>query len=142
MPAQLPNLLETTLGVFLHDIGKFRQRTYGSMRNLPEKTRNMESVLLPVYRGNYSHKHVLGTELFFDWLKDHHMRFPQGVDLQAVRNVAVFHHKPDSARSEIGPIGWLAAEADRLSSGMDRKKKDEAAELERSEEHTSELQSH
>jgi len=130
MPAKLPNLLETTLGVFLHDIGKFVQRAYGTIKELPETTRNMESVLLPVYQGRYSHKHVLGTEFFFDWLKEHHLRFPRGIDLQAVRNVAVFHHKPESAVSEIGPIGWLCAEADRLSSGMDRKKKDEAAEQE------------
>ncbi len=128
MPTRQPNLLETTLGVFLHDIGKFVQRTYGSMKKLPEQTRNMDSVLLPVYQDNYSHKHVLGTELFFDWLKDNSLHFPDGVDIHAVRNVAVFHHRPEAAVKDIGPIGWLAAEADRLSSGMDRKKKDEAAE--------------
>ncbi len=41
--------------------------------------------------------------------------------------MAVFHHKPDA----FGALGWLAAEADRLSSGMDRKPRDyEAAETE------------
>jgi len=130
MAKQLPTLLETTLGVFLHDVGKFVQRAYGSVDNLPAQVRNCDSTLLPVYQGRYSHKHVLGTELFFDWVKHGNLQFPDGIDVQTVRNVAVFHHKPDAAKPEIGAIGWLAAEADRLSSGMDRKARDEQAELE------------
>jgi CRISPR-associated protein Csm1 len=119
--------METTLGVFLHDIGKFMQRAHGSVKNLSPKVKELDSVLLPVFRGNYTHKHALWSEQFFQWMEDEGLSFPEGINRQQVRDVAVFHHNP-TVNGEAGALGWLCAEADRLSSGMERKQKDEDAE--------------
>ncbi|MCC8997904.1 MAG: type III-A CRISPR-associated protein Cas10/Csm1, partial [Candidatus Contendobacter sp.] len=90
--------------------------------------RARESVILPPDgRGGYTHKHALWTEAFFHWMEQESLHFPQGINRDRVRDMAVFHHLPDAN----GALGWLAAEADRLSSGMDRKPRDyEAAEAE------------
>lgn len=117
-----PNLLETALGGMLQDIGKFMQRAYGTVSQMHPSVRNRESVISPTDgRGGYTHKHVLWTEAFFQWIEDEGLRFPSEINPIQVRNMAVFHHKPEA----YGPLGWLAAEADRLSSGMDRKPRDD-----------------
>jgi CRISPR-associated protein Csm1 len=120
----LPTCLETALGGFFQDIGKFMQRAHGSLAAMDRRVRNRESVLLPAFQGRYSHKHVLWSDAFFQWMEDEGLSFPKGINLHAVRDMAVFHHKPDAN----GALGWLAAEADRLSSGMDRKTRDENLE--------------
>ncbi len=123
-----PTLLETALGGMLQDIGKFMQRAHGTVDRISPIVRNRESAVLPTDgRGGYTHKHVLWTEEFFQWMEDEGLQFPPGINPIQVRNMAVFHHKPEAH----GPLGWLAAEADRLSSGMDRKPRDsETAEVE------------
>lgn len=116
---EIPNLTETVLGVFLHDIGKLLQRAHTSGAALDPAVKARESMILPVWKGQYSHWHALWTEQFFEsrWLP-----FPPGVNEGRVREAAVYHHNPDS------PIAWLGAEADRLAAGMDRKQKDEETE--------------
>lgn len=123
-----PKLLETALGGFFQDIGKFMQRAHGAVRHMDPQPRARESVILPPDgRGGYTHKHVLWTEAFFHWMEQEDLHFPTGINRDRVRDMAVFHHKPET----FGALGWLAAEADRLSSGMDRKPRDyEAAEAE------------
>ncbi|MBK8185557.1 MAG: hypothetical protein IPK63_22730 [Candidatus Competibacteraceae bacterium] len=123
-----PTLLETALGGMLQDIGKFMQRAHGAVSQMKLIPRRQESVILPIDgHGGYTHKHVLWTEAFFQWMEAEGLRFPGGINRHQVRNMAVFHHKPEA----YGPLGWLAAEADRLSSGMDRKPRDyETAEAE------------
>lgn len=121
-----PTLLETALGGMLQDIGKFMQRAHGAVRHMDKRVRERESIILPVYQDRYSHKHVLWTEAFFQWMEDEGLGFPAGINRNRVRDMAVFHHKPDA----FGALGWLAAEADRLSSGMDRKQRDETQENE------------
>lgn len=119
-----PTVLETALGGLLQDIGKFMQRAYGAVSQMNPSVRNRESVILPPNgHGGYTHKHVLWTEAFFQWMDDEGLNFPSGVNRHQVRNMAVFHHKPDAH----GALGWLASEADRLSSGMDRKPRDDQA---------------
>ena len=123
-----PNFLETTLGGFFQDIGKFMQRAHGTVRHMDPQPRARESVILPPNgHGGYTHKHVLWTEAFFHWIEQEGLHFPSGISRDRVRDMAVFHHLPDAN----GAWGWLAAEADRLSSGMDRKPRDsEMAETE------------
>ncbi len=123
-----PNLLETAFGGFFQDIGKFMQRAHGAVHHMDPQPRARESVILPPDgRGGYTHKHVLWTEAFFHWMEQEGLHFPAGINRDRVRDMAVFHHLPDAN----GALGWLAAEADRLSSGMDRKPRDyEAAEAE------------
>ncbi|MBS1223087.1 MAG: CRISPR-associated protein, Csm1 family [Proteobacteria bacterium] len=126
--SEQPNLLETALGGFFQDIGKFMQRAHGAVRHMDPQPRARESVILPPDgRGGYTHKHVLWTEAFFHWMEQEGLHFPAGISRDRVRDMAVFHHLPDAN----GALGWLAAEADRLSSGMDRKPRDyEATEAE------------
>ena len=121
-----PNLLETALGGFFQDIGKFMQRAHGAVSHMNPQPRARESVILPPDgHGGYTHKHALWTEAFFHWMEQEGLHFPPGINRDRVRDMAVFHHKPET----FGALGWLAAEADRLSSGMDRKPRDyEAAE--------------
>ncbi|TVR57611.1 MAG: type III-A CRISPR-associated protein Cas10/Csm1 [Candidatus Competibacteraceae bacterium] len=123
-----PHPLETAFGGFFQDIGKFMQRAHGAVRHMDPQPRARESVILPPDgRGGYTHKHVLWTEAFFHWMEQEGLHFPPGISRDRVRDMAVFHHSPDAN----GALGWLAAEADRLSSGMDRKPRDyEAAEAE------------
>jgi CRISPR-associated protein Csm1 len=123
----LPNLLETALGGMLQDIGKFMQRAHGSIVHLPSQTRALESVILPPDgHGGYSHTHALWTEAFFHWMEEENLTFPPGVNLHRVRDMAVFHHKPEACRTG----GWSAAEANRLTSGREHKSKDELLENE------------
>jgi CRISPR-associated protein Csm1 len=125
MNNNIPNFNEVILGCFFQDIGKFMQRAHGTISQIPAEVRRRESVILPVYNGHYGYKHVLWSEAFFHWMERQGLSFPGGVNLNQVRNMAAFHHKPEV----FGPLGWLAAEADRLSSGMDRKAQDEKDEL-------------
>ncbi len=122
----LPNMTETAFGAMLEDIGKFMQRAHGAVSRMDASVRARESEILPVYQGRYSHKHVLWTEAFFQWMEDQGLTFPTGVDREQVRRMAVYHHTPE----RLGALGWLQAEADRLSSGMDRKQGDESQEIE------------
>ena len=126
--SEQPNLLETALGGFFQDIGKFMQRAHGAVRHMAPQPRARESVILPPDgHGGYTHKHVLWTEAFFHWMEQEGLYFPRGINRDRVRDMAVFHHKPET----FGALGWLAAEADRLSSGIDRKPRDyEAVEAE------------
>lgn len=123
---ELPTIDEIAAGAFLHDAGKLLQRAMGSSQGLPESVRNLESTLLPVFEGRYSHKHVLFTEEAFQALERKGTQFPIGIRREIAREAAVWHHKPES-----GPA-WaqIVAVADRISAGMDRKAKDVAAERE------------
>ena len=123
-----PTYDETVLGTFLHDIGKLRQRAEGSIRGLAPEVLKLETDLLPQWDGRSSHKHALFTEAFFHWMETQGIQFPGEVRLMPIRHVAVYHHKPDSAQGLVGAAAWIAAEADRLASGMDRKPKDEEQE--------------
>lgn len=123
MNHDLPTLQEFTLGVFLHDIGKFMQRAFGSLRSMDTAVRALEDQILPLRDGRRTHYHALWTEAFFTALQHRQLpevRFPQ------VRNTAVFHHSP----SPNIPLTELAARADVLSAGMDRKPRDEQQESE------------
>lgn len=129
MTSRIPTIEETTLGVFLHDIGKFMQRAHGSVKEMDADARNLESTVLPVYQGRYTHKHALWTAAFFRWMeKAGEAGFPSGINHDAVYDVAAYHHKPSGIENKLDGFAWLSAEADRLSAGMDRKQKDEDAE--------------
>lgn len=127
---RIPTIEETTLGVFLHDIGKFMQRAHGSVSKMDADARELENVVLPPNgRGGYTHKHALWTAAFFRMLeKSNELGLPAGLNHDAVYDVAVYHHKPSAIEHRLGGFAWLSAEADRLSAGMDRKKNDEETE--------------
>lgn len=118
--SETPTLTEVALGVFLHDIGKLLQHAHTAGPGFDPAVKARESVILPVRKdGRYTHWHALWTEQFFE---SRYLSFPSGVNEARVRDVAVYHHHPDS------PAAWIGAEADRLSAGMDRKPRDEESE--------------
>jgi len=110
-----PTRQAVILGALLHDIGKFAQRA-----DLPlsSQSKSMETSLCPVYKGDYSHKHVLWTNEFF---KEYGDSFPFNIFTRVTENpidncanLACYHHKADTL------LQVIIQEADRLSAGMDR----------------------
>lgn len=123
--SELPTKHESAFGGLLQDIGKLMQRAHGSLKEMDERVRQRESVILPNDgRGGYTHKHALWSEAFFQRMEDEGLRFPRGINHHRVRDMAVFHHRPD----ETGALGWLSAKADRYSSGMDRMPRQEQSD--------------
>lgn len=110
------------LAALLHDIGKFMQR---AEIPLSLQSKNMENTICHVYRGRYSHQHVLWTNEFFE--KCFIKRYPQFSYLENqkdnVANLASYHHRAET------PLQMIIQEADCLSSGMDRCEKDEEDEV-------------
>ena len=113
---------ETTLKIsiasFIHDIGKFAGRDMLGVTAVEFDRK--ASDFLPVYNGRYSHHHALYTAEFIDRFKD---LLPEEFDRpwgngDGLVKLAASHHNPAS------PMEWILAEADRLSSGMDREEFD------------------
>lgn len=126
MDDRLPNIDETAVAAFLHDIGKVEQRAAPDPSQLPASSRGLIETILPVYDGRHSHWHALFTDAFFEWAMNEKAWPPrEAIDLHRVRQLAIYHHKPDTHRF---PWTQLIAEADRLSSGLDRKARDMEAE--------------
>ncbi|MBM3758307.1 MAG: HD domain-containing protein, partial [Acidobacteria bacterium] len=115
---------EIALAAFLHDIGKFVQRAHGSRKHLSDEARKFEDEILPLRHGRYTHVHAIWTEEFLTWMEREGLSFPGGLNRSTVRNLSVFHHRPDNAVKEVGGAAWIVAQADRLAAGLDRKGKD------------------
>lgn len=113
------------LGALLHDIGKFMQRAEVPCR-YENDDYEMQRVCKYHKEGNYfSHKHTLWAVEFFEKYQTFFPSLPttfQNPD-DNLANFASKHHNPDT------PLQWIIAEADRLSSGMDRLEKDEEDEV-------------
>jgi CRISPR-associated protein Csm1 len=102
---------EVIMGALLHDIGKFFQRAVDSEEVLSAETRGLESTICPVFKGTYSHRHVLfSSEFCSEYLGN----IPKGLEAGSINALASYHHRPADAAQEI------IQEADRLSSGMER----------------------
>jgi CRISPR-associated protein Csm1 len=130
---ELPNCDEVALGAFLHDIGKFTQRAFGSISAMEPRVRARERDVLPQFDGRSTHWHALWSDAFLDWAEQEKLPWPGGIDPDWVRDCAVYHHKPLQNYAVLpgGAATWLITEADRIAAGMERKKRDvdqEAAE--------------
>ena len=116
---------EAALAGLLHDLGKLAQRAHPDETALRDAYRGqdfqgLEAAILPSgEHGRYTHRHALWTDFFFETVPAH---WPDGLDLERLRGAAIRHHKPACAED------WIVAEADRLASGLERKKRDEEAE--------------
>ena len=113
------------LAAMLHDIGKFYQRAdTGSVATSKFLTAYCkdESAFCPLYKGKFSHKHVLWTAQFIEdfqsvfknLLGSEHSDLS---DRNNLMNLAAGHHLQSQQLSDLGRI---IKEADCLSSGMDR----------------------
>ena len=107
-------VLKISLAGLLHDIGKFAQ---GCMKVTLEYRENNEILYQPLKDGRYSHQHALYTAAF---LEQHAPILPRQLTARewgegdAFINLAACHHKPET------PMQWIVAQADRISSGLDR----------------------
>jgi len=118
------NIHEITLGALLHDIGKLLQRAFGTIDQLPWSVYDMESTLCPKGRyQNYTHRHVLFTNAFFDLIQQKGLTWPAGIDHQTVTRISSFHHRPDNSPEPYE--AWICTVADWCSSGLDRKADEE-----------------
>ncbi len=123
-----PTLIETALGAFLHDTGKFWQRAYGGQQNADAEVRAMADQILPGGPHGRTHVHALWTWQFFHWMEKEGLNLP-GADRSRVRNLAAYHHRPGGGPEAEAGAQWLIAEADQLAAGMDREaRKDEDGE--------------
>jgi len=103
------------LAGLLHDVGKFAERA--GMEVSQQYRNDNEHLYQPHYDGRSSHKHALYSAAFIERFSN---MLPVIDDESAGRsgnsliNLAAMHHKPETA------LQWIVAQADRLSSGLDR----------------------
>ena len=122
-------VLKVSFAGLLHDIGKLAQGGF----ELPEKYKeNNQDIYLPFHKaGSYfSHIHALYTVYFIEkHLPSNVVTELNNLELfnqekeDSFINLAGKHHKPET------PLQWIIAEADRLSSGFDRKEFSEGEEI-------------
>ncbi|MEZ0328503.1 MAG: type III-A CRISPR-associated protein Cas10/Csm1 [Dissulfuribacterales bacterium] len=110
-------MYKVILGTLLHDIGKLIQRA----EDKENVNQELEASICPVKNGYYTHRHVLFTDAFFNWIKQKYLELPDGVDYKQVNTFAINHHSP----SDKEPLTWIIALADRYSAGMDRRADEE-----------------
>ena len=120
--------LKVSLAALFHDIGKFAQ---GGMYLPPDYERNNADLYQPfnVTQKRHTHVHALYTAAFIEqkakWLPEE-LTAPEwgkGEREDSFINLAAKHHKPDTA------LQWIIAQADRLSSGLDRAEFEEGQEI-------------
>lgn len=108
MDANFQHLL---IGAFVHDIGKVMQRAEVAVT---EQAENFMASAGPSRDGHSTHYHVKWTSEFFQQhFADLDLPAVESIDDQA-EHIAFKHHNPST------PSHWIVAEADRLSSGMER----------------------
>lgn len=103
------------LAGLLHDVGKFAERA--GMEISQQYRNDNEHLYQPHYDGRSSHKHALYSAAFIERfcallpVLDERAEAGSG---NSLINLAAMHHKPETA------LQWIIAQADRLSSGLDR----------------------
>jgi len=106
--------LKIALAGLMHDIGKFAQ---GSLDVTKEYLNNNAGLYQPFYDGQYTHVHAVYTAAFIEQMAQY---LPQECNDRnwgegdSFINLAAGHHNPKT------PMQWIIAEADRISSGLDR----------------------
>lgn len=107
------------LAALLHDVGKFAQFAV----SIPEDYRERNAQLYqPFFKNHFTHSHALFTAYFLEnmekfippslWVSG--SQNSRNAALDSLINLSAMHHKPETS------LQWIIAEADRLSSGIDR----------------------
>jgi len=120
-------LQKIVLSALLHDIGKVYQRTG---QQLPEEyIRGNRDIYQPFINWHYTHKHVLYTAKFIEDFKDYipSLFLQEEKAEYSLINLSAKHHKPET------PWEWIIHQADRLSSGFERRNLDEEIKFEKGE---------
>lgn len=119
---EIKSKISLVYAAFLHDIGKIAQRTGTHSENYNNET--VYQMLMPYFhQGKPSHFHTLYTYDFFEKRKHFsYYKIEHGETEDNVATLSFKHHNPST------PLQKLMAESDRLSSGQDRKDKDEQDE--------------
>jgi CRISPR-associated protein Csm1 len=116
-------VLKIAMAGFFHDMGKF---IHGDTLGITREYRDRNAALYqPSREGRHTHDHALFTAWFIEHpeARKHippccnHPGWGEG---DAFLNLAAMHHKPETA------MQWIITEADRLSSGSDREKYEDA----------------
>ncbi len=121
-----PTLLKIAAAALLHDVGKFADRT--ALAVSEAYVQNNADLYQPFNRrtGRYTHPHALSTAAFIEKLADllpcefNAREWGEG---EPLINLAAGHHRPEDS-----PWRWIITEADRLSSGWERRDKPEGEE--------------
>lgn len=108
-------VLKVALAGLLHDIGKFAQRAEVP---LSVNTKGLESSICKLDKGNYTYRHVLWTNEFFETAVNH-PHWGTDYNRDSIPNLAAFHHNPSTKLQEIIQL------ADCLSSGSERQDDEE-----------------
>lgn len=125
-------LLEVALAGLVHDVGKFMQRAHREedLARVAPHSAGAAGTFCPVTRdGRYTHRHVLWTDAFCDWLAAN-AGVPPDLDFSLAHRLAAHHHRPEGTGAHEG-LATCIAEGDRLSAGMDRRKAEEEAKTHR-----------
>ncbi len=121
---------EVTLGALLHDLGKLVQRA-SPAGGIPRRVLERADDVLPKDKnGKPTHWHALWTDVFFDLVDEGYLPWPGGIDRAAVRDFAVYHHRPlQDYRVQPDRLACeLVTQADRLAAGFERKQRDPGEE--------------
>ncbi|MCX8124490.1 MAG: type III-A CRISPR-associated protein Cas10/Csm1 [Spirochaetes bacterium] len=85
-------------GALFHDIGKFKQRAYGSKPH-SQFPQAMDGFILPSTEGGYGYKHALWTFDFFE-SDTKNFQLPKALDWNVIRDIAAKHHNPSTIEEE------------------------------------------
>jgi CRISPR-associated protein Csm1 len=107
-------VLKIALAGLLHDVGKFAQGNIDISRQYANDNADQYQ---PFKNNRHTHIHALYTAAFIEHFADRLPRQfnqPGWGEGDSFVNLAAGHHKPETA------LQWLIAQADRISSGLDR----------------------
>ncbi|MBM4285355.1 MAG: type III-A CRISPR-associated protein Cas10/Csm1 [Deltaproteobacteria bacterium] len=117
-----PTLLKIAAAALLHDIGKFADRD--ALTVSEQFMLDHADLYQPFNRktGRHTHQHAVCTAAFLERLREllpPEFSARQWGDGEPLINLAAGHHRPEDH-----PLRWIITEADRLSSGWERRRDD------------------
>ncbi|MGQ9689190.1 MAG: type III-A CRISPR-associated protein Cas10/Csm1 [Desulfobaccales bacterium] len=121
-----PTLLKIAAAALFHDVGKFADRN--ALEVSEQYARDNADLYQPFDQksGRHTHAHALYTAAFIEQLAEllpPQFNAPAWGEGEPLINLAAGHHRPED-----NPFRWIITEADRLSSGWERRDHPEGEE--------------